>query len=377
VIGSLLLAGSAASLLTVEGIWTAARMKEPQAELEQVAIKSQTEKICVVFPCYKDVVDIKKWLAWGDEWTRFVIVEDVHNGNILMDPRRVVILKRDNRNGFKAGALNHALNYLVDLHEKDPSYCFDYVMFFDADHIPLEPLWKIQAELRKTKGVVAQFFWYDGLPLRGPLDWLTFSARYYSNYNIYNRRNGFPNLTGSAMAVPFDLVLQGLRFPESITEDYALTLMLKHAEIPVQVIPLVISIGRSPRNFREFVRQQERWAEGTVRDAIDHMYILKRIGWKARADFFLQANMYAQGVWIVISAIALFLLSVGIDYIALSLMAVQLVTYLATLRQAPKKYWPVYVVLNYIMIPFQVYACLKGVWKTNGRFYRTPKSGGA
>lgn len=376
---SLLLAGSATSLLTVEGIWTVARMKAPVEESSTNPQNQITrENICVVFPCYKDVVEISKWLAWGDSSTRFIIVEDIHNGNRSRDPR-VAIYQRNHRNGFKAGAINFALEELVKLSQGNPAY-FDYILFFDADHVPLEPLARVRSELRKLEQpVVAQFFWYDGLPRKRAIDCLTYSARIYANYNAYNRaksKGGFSNLTGSAMAISFPLILKGLRFPDSITEDYALSLALIGGKHQLEVIPLVISFGKSPKNFKEFVRQQERWAEGTIRDAIDNFHVLKRLSWEGRADFLLHANMYAQALWILVSAMTLFFLGIRLDLIAVILMGFQLGTFLATMREAPKRFWPYYLVLNYVLAPFQIYACMKGLVKTTGRFYRTPKFGG-
>ncbi len=220
---------------------------------------------------------------------------------------------------------------------------------------------------------MVQFFWDDGEPLHSAIDWLIYSSRYYSNWNIFNRN--FRNLTGSAMAIRYDMILQGLRFPDSITEDYALSLALLKAGLAIDVVPLTISIGKSPRNFDAFIRQQNRWAEGTIRDALDNCSALKEMEWSARMDFILHVNMYAQGVWIIAATMGLFLFSINIDVIAIGFMAVQLVSYFATLRKAPKKYWPLYFLLNYVMVPFQTYALIKAFVKASGRFYRTQKNG--
>ena len=279
------------------------------------------------------------------------------------------LLQRNNRAGFKAGALNAALDHLVSKREQ-----FSFILFFDADHVPRASLSLLRSRLASPGFPrVAQFFWDDGLPLEGPIDWLTYSARHYSNWNIYNR--SFTNLTGSAMAIDYSLIVQGLRFPDSVTEDYALSLALAKAGERIEVVPLVLSIGKSPKDFRAFVKQQMRWAEGTIRDAIDNAHLLKDLGWSGKMDFILHANMYAQGIWILLSAISLFLLGVRIDYVALALIAVQLVAYFATLRKAPKRFWPFYFVLNYVMAPFQIYACVKGLLQVSGHFRRTVKFG--
>ncbi len=106
------LAATATVMLTGEGIWMLSRMKDPARKEEEKEVNLQHKKICVVFPCYKDIVDISQWLAWADASVEFLIIEDVHNRNLSSD-ERVTVLQRNNRNGFKAGALNAALDYLV------------------------------------------------------------------------------------------------------------------------------------------------------------------------------------------------------------------------------------------------------------------------
>ena len=213
------------------------------------------------------------------------------------------IIHRADRSGFKAGALNNVLDILTERGDK-----FDYIMVFDSDHIPYnKSINEIYGYLNKE---LIQFFWLDGLPLETPLNWLTFSSRYFSNWNIYNRK--FPNLTGSAIAIRYDLVKEdGLRFPETITEDYALTLLtVSHRMLKVTVMPYVLSIGSSPRSFRVFVKQQTRWAEGTVRDA--RKYFMRIITSNTttipgKVDFLFHVNMYLQGIWMLITyAVLLF-----------------------------------------------------------------------
>lgn len=276
------------------------------------------------------------------------------------------MLKRDNRKGFKAGALNYAIDYLLKTGET-----YDYAMFFDADHVPSTTEFdKIVPYLNGDD--VLQFSWNDGYPYETAIDNLTYSARYVSNFN--NAHRDFKNLTGSAMVIKFSLLEEGARFPVSITEDYALTLELLKKQIPVKTVPIVISEGKAPKTLKAFVKQQNRWAEGTVRDARLNGAKTK-MTLKQRFDWFMQLNLYLQGLWFIVS---LFFLLSGIifGYLAITIIAIQAICYYTQLRKAPIKFWPYYFILNYVIMLPQVTAVLRGLTKNNGLFYRTYKKGG-
>lgn len=351
-------------MLTIEGIWILYTTRERKFVKN---ILSTHKKICVLFPSYKDVVHLDEWLDWSKGTdTKYIIVEDAGNINGIHD-KDALILKRDNRNGFKAGALNYALDYMVQNNME-----FDYVLIFDADHTPYnESIKDLCSYLNED---VIQFFWYDGLPKKTILNWLTFSSRYYSNWNLYNRN--FSNLTGTSIAIKYNTIKRGLRVPESITEDYALTLnLLNQKNTKIKIIPFVVSIGNSPKNFKAFLKQQIRWAEGTIRDSKNSFkHIMKNhtISFHDKFDFLLHVNMYTQGFWMILTLIFLYL-GVKLSYIMIPLLIFQLICYMKTLAKAPKKYWVIYIGFNYFMAVIQLYAMLRGVFIKQGIFYKTDK----
>ncbi|MHB1764897.1 MAG: glycosyltransferase family 2 protein [Gammaproteobacteria bacterium] len=343
------------------GIWALEKtLKTPKL---RKGLNFSKKKIVLVFPCYKDVVAVDKWLSWSKDISKIIIVEDITNGNNSDNPL-IEVIKRNNRNGFKAGACNDAINYIIKKNIK----C-DYVFFFDADHIPSELSYS--SILPHLYSEVIQFFWNDGMPYTTAIDNLTFSARYYSNINNYNR--AFQNLTGSAMAISMDIFKQGIRFPESITEDYALTLKLLAKGINVTVCPLIISVGQAPKTFKAFIRQQDRWAEGTVRDARIMGSKLK-MSFMERFDWFMQVNVYLQGLWFTLSLI-FFLSGLLVGWLAVLIIAIELICFYSQLRKAPVKYWIHYFFLNYIVMIPQIKSVIKGITENKGFFDRTYKKG--
>lgn len=356
--------------LTIEGAWIliTTRSNKLAKQIMTTPAYGPRKKICVIFPTYKDPVDIDKWLEWskGEDVT-YIIAEDGGTTNAV-HKGKVRYIHRKDRAGFKAGAVNHVFNILIE--EKTQ---YDYIFIFDSDHIPYNTSVKdVYGYLNKE---VIQFFWFDGLPLETPLNWLTYSSRYYSDWNIYNR--AFPNLTGSGIAIRYDLIREdGLRFPESITEDYALTLLtLAHRKLRITVLPFVISIGSSPKDFRVFVKQQIRWAEGTIRDARKYFWEVmgnSPISLAGKVDFLFHVNMYLQGLWM---AVTLVLLLFGMQYSAymVPILLFQGVSYMKTLAKAPKRYYILYVFLNYFMAMVQLYALLRAIFVRKGTFVVTEK----
>lgn len=359
-------------MLTLEGAWILYTTREdPKAKalLTTPSFTKRRKKICLLFPAYKDEVRLESWLKWAQgEDVTFVIAEDMTRKNERYKDV-AMYMHRDNRDGFKAGAINYVLDQLMARDVK-----FDYIIIADADHVPFNnSIKEIYGYLNHD---LIQFFWYDGLPLNSALTWLTYSSRYFSNWNLYNRK--FPNLTGSGIAISYKFVSAGLRFPQSITEDYALTLAtVDKSSVRVTVIPYVLCIGTSPKNFRVYVKQQLRWAEGTIRDA--KRYFVKTmfndtLTAQDKWDFLMHVNMYAQGPFLVIN-IAVLLAGYGVGSFIAPIILFQGIAYFKTLSKTPKRYWATYFIMNYFMALVQVYAVARALFVNKGNFYATDKTG--
>ncbi len=366
-----IVAAIATLLLTLEGAWiihTTEEDRDAMIKMLKPAYGKKKQKICVMFSSYKDQVDLDKWLEWskGEDVT-YLIAEDSSTVNQKFKDK-VIYIHRDQRSGFKAGAMNHAFDYLIQ-----KGINFDYVIVVDADHIPFNSsVREIYGYLYKP---IIQFFWYDGLPMNDAISWLTYSSRYYSNWNLYNRK--FPNLTGNGIAIKYELIKTGLRFPESITEDYALTLHSMHGRwVRIMVVPFVLCIGSAPRGFKAYVKQQLRWAEGTIREGKNYFFKTmshEMLTASDKWDFIMQVNMYLQGVYLIIT-ILLLLLSFSIGVLLVPLIIFQGIAYFKLLSKTPKKYWAFYFFLNYMMAFVQLYALLRAIFVSKGEFAATDKS---
>ncbi|MDE1823593.1 MAG: hypothetical protein KGH50_04680, partial [Candidatus Micrarchaeota archaeon] len=146
--------------------------------------------------------------------------------------------------------------------------------------------------------------------------------------------------------------------------------------IRVTVIPYVLCIGASPKNLKVYVKQQIRWAEGTIRDA--RRYFLKTMFNDTltaydKWDFLMHANMYVQGLYLLVN-VGVLLAGYGVGSFLAPIILFQGIAYFKTLAKTPKRYWATYFLLNYFMALVQVYAFLKAIFMNTGSFYATDKS---
>ncbi len=250
----------------------------------------------------------------------------------------------------------------------------DYVIIVDADHRPVN--FSVKEIYGYLYNPIIQFFWYDGLPMKSMIDWLTYSSRYFSNWNIYNRR--FPNLTGNGIAIKYSLIKKGLRFPESITEDYALTLESIHGRwIRVTVVPFVLCIGSAPRGLKAYIKQQIRWAEGTIRDGKNYFFRTmnhEMLSLYDKWDFLMQINLYLQGIYLIVTFLLLLIYFNSDGLILVPLIIFQGIAYFKLLSKTPKRYWIVYFFMNYLMALVQTYAFFRALALSSGSFSATEKS---
>ena len=86
----------------------------------------------------------------------------------------------------------------------------------------------------------------------------------------------------------------------------------------------------------------------------------------------MQVNTYFQGLWFVASLI-LIGLGLLVGWLAVVLIAIQLVCFYSQLRKAPVKYWPYYFALNYVVMMPQLVAVLRGTFISKSVFYKTDK----
>jgi cellulose synthase/poly-beta-1,6-N-acetylglucosamine synthase-like glycosyltransferase len=201
-------------------------------------------------------------------------------------------------------------------------------------------------------------------------------------------------ISGSVFMIKADIVKK-LGWTTSITEDWDLTIRLYLAGYKVVYTPLIQAPAEIPTTVRRLTRQRMRWAEG-------HTYAVKKYFWDVLrspmltfrekleflyfAPYYLQSFFFLMGTLCWMSAEGLrqypwFWTPIfGWCLIFSNLFALPLMglTGLFLERSAQDDFTGIFsfIVLSYVVTPFQAYAALKGlIEKDEGGWIRTLKTG--
>jgi cellulose synthase/poly-beta-1,6-N-acetylglucosamine synthase-like glycosyltransferase len=180
---------------------------------------------------------------------------------------KVTIIRRGNREGFKAGALNNALKYSTG----------DIIVVFDSDSIPPRNfLKKIVAPFEdKNVALVQAKQTYINKNLNIISKFAAVLQSIY--YNFTQKLNSTLNLTfcsGSAVAIRRDVLERFKWNEESVTEDADISLKIFASGYKTVYLDNVTSKSEVPYNIIHFLKQQARWTFGITRAFIDNFKLI-------------------------------------------------------------------------------------------------------
>ena len=318
---------------------------------------------------------------------------------------KLKIYHRDNREGFKGGALNEALRHTSPKAE--------YVVVFDADFVP-EPdtLKKFIAYFGKhangngeggryLNGRLAAVQGYQWHTLNRTENWLTrgvsceFSGNYMVDRTFQEVTGVMKMVAGSVYMVRAD-VLKEFGWTGSITEDWELTLRLYERGYKVLYTPLVQAPAECPSTLGKLVRQRMRWAEGHTYNVKKHFIPVlasPRLGIMEKLEFLYFAPYYLQSLFLILGTFSwltsdillgaklpFYTAEFGWGLVITNLLALPLMslTGLFLERRARKDFRGLasQLLLIYALSPYQAFAALKGLLEpVEGSWVRTFKSG--
>jgi exosortase/archaeosortase family protein len=352
-----------------------------------------------------------------------IVVDDSHDGTVgqlkewilreLKSERpKLKIIHRENREGFKGGALNEALRHTSSKAE--------YIVVFDADFVP-EPdiLRKFLAYFNKHgpngngngngdgnggrygNGRLAAVQGYQWHTLNRSENWLTrgvsceFSGSYMVDRTFQEVAGVMKMVAGSVYMVRADLLRQ-FGWSSSITEDWELTLRLYENGYKVLYTPLIQAPAECPSTLGKLVRQRMRWAEGhtfNVKKHFSSVLTSTKLGIREKLEFLYFAPYYLQSVFLIVGTFAwltsdillgtklpFWTAELGWALVITNLLALPLMS-LAGLfleKRAGRDLGGLFsqLLLIYALSPYQAYASLKGlVEPREGSWVRTFKSG--
>src|SRR5438270_4417353 len=335
-----------------------------------------------------------------------ILVDDSTDGSIeVLEPwshvDRFKIIHRDTLDGYKGGALTHALRAM------DPRT--EYVAIFDADAVPFpdvinDLLYHFYSNENESArplpqiGAVQSYQWHV---LNKSESWLTAAVRteYAGSYMVerpYQQvLSSMKMIAGTAYMIRAGL-LKELGWGRSLTEDWELTLRLYAKGFKVVYTPYAETPAECVATFGRLARQRMRWAEGHSYNVNKwFLTILRspRLSLLEKAEFIYYGLYYLQSALFMLGSAAWLVSEVvlrvhipewtallGWSLLFSNLFALPLMNLGGLLLEgSPRRdYQGVLgaVALSFLLVPFQAWASVKGLFeRREGGWFRTPKTG--
>jgi len=379
-----------------------------------IADDSSDETSNIIKSYFKSIGKIKT--TKGEGWTLTTV-----KAGSLPAGRQVTLkhLHRTSRKGYKGGALKLALELT------DPRA--EFISVFDADFVPypdtLELFLKyFQAtagtldfrkgsrgqgidsnaqNLNPKPSPIAAVQGYQWHVLNKSENWITRGVRaeYAGSYVIERSGEeiygGLKQISGAVYMIRKD-VLEEVGWETSITEDFELTLKLYEKGYKVVYTPYIQAPAECVSTLKRLIRQRMRWAEGhsnNVRKMFPRILFNKNISVAEKLEFLYLSPYYLQAFFFLVGTIAWLVSETifqarlpfwtslwGWSLVLTNLLALPLMNAVGLfLEESEERDYQgllSFIVLTYILVPFQAYASLKGfLEKEEGPWFRTPKTG--
>ncbi len=335
-----------------------------------------------------------------------ILVDDSTDGTPQMAARwadhpRFKIIHREDRSGFKGGALRLALESMDTRAE--------YVVVFDADAVPfpdsiqrlLPHFYEMREGRAHRKQHVAAVQSYQWHVLNKQQSWLTEAVRaeYSGSYMIerpfQQALGGMKMVAGTAYMIRSD-VLRKVGWGTSITEDWELTLHLYTLGYKVAYTPFAETPAECVEGVDRLAKQRMRWAEGhsfNVRKWFGLIFTSPLVSAVEKVEFAFYVTYYLQAVLLLIGTACWIVAELGLhaqipgwtavlgwSLVIANLAALPLMNAAGlVLEEAPIGDFRgalASVVTAYLLIPYQGWAALKGMLEpVEGGWVRTPKTG--
>ena len=335
-----------------------------------------------------------------------ILVDDSTDGSMeVLEPWNQVkgfkIIHRNTRDGFKGGALTHALRAM------DPRT--EYVAIFDADAVPFPDVLSDlichfysngneSPQAVPEIGAVQSYQWHV---LNKSESWLTAAVRteYAGSYMVerpYQQvLNSMKMIAGTAYMIRAGLLKQ-LGWGRSLTEDWELTLRLYAKGFKVVYTPYAETPAECVATFGRLARQRMRWAEGHSYNVNKwfmtilrsrHLTLMEKAEFVYYGLYYLQSALFMLGsaAWLVSELVLRVHIPewsalLGWSLLFSNLLSLPLMNLGGLLLEgSPRKdYAGVLgaVVLSFLLVPFQAWASVKGLFeRQEGPWFRTPKTG--
>ncbi len=270
----------------------------------------------------------------------------------------VKIIRRDSRDGYKAGALNNALKYSKG----------DIIVVFDSDFVPdRDFLRRMVAPFKDPSISYVQARWtFENLPenLITVFAGTSLLIYHYLIYPLKDRLGTF-YLSGSAMAVRRKVLEEVGGWKDgTLAEDADLALRLAAKGYRGKYLPTLHAPNQLPFLINVFLKQQARWASGMIEALLlnwRNLISSKRLSIIQKLSMLLIPLLnliYVVTAFLVLIGIVLWMLQIRVVDTIYLLMGLLILTsgylfagYVALSKSGERRIFPRFVVAAYILGP--------------------------
>jgi len=224
---------------------------------------------------------------------------------VCRQDRKIQIVRRSNRSGYKGGNINH---WLVNF--GDPKN-YPYVFLVDADEcIPPYFVHLLQHYLQSDDYAFVQGVHTGTAGLRTSFQELLHAQVECEWFHQVPARNllGLPFMLGHGVLLRTESLLAVNGFPDLISEDLALTIAF--AEKGFQGLIALTAVGEEefPPTYRAYWKRRWRWIRSDVellRKMLGRLLRI-RVRWPARLDLLMRELRYplSPAYWLLLFAVA-------------------------------------------------------------------------
>ena len=281
-------------------------------------------KVAIVIPTYKEPIEVLSRTVkcalnqdYPEDKYRIVIVDDSPEEYVSEIRRlcekngeKISFLKRNNRDGFRAGALNVALETLDE----------DYMIVLDVDHAPKPVLIRTLVEyIHGSDYDVIMFPQYFSNMSISPVAYASSLCQIHDY--LFNRKGR--SVTNSAFCVGTNWIGKVSRIRDvggfhdsSIVEDLSTSMILWHPNgIKIGFIEETLAEGLAPETITAFENQQYRWAYGTFKLVPEYLRVLRKLTGFQKFDYLNVFIWYLIGIVMIISSLFPLITALGIKFL--------------------------------------------------------------
>ena len=246
---------------------------------------SYNPKIAVLYCCYNDfnVSSLESLVGLSYHRKKIFILDDSTDHLVKKEVDRyskkyqLTVLRRNVRRGWKAGAINDALekidaDYIVisdsdeilpkDFVQRSLIYFDDSIVFVQTNHV----CYSEDNEWVRLLGVGVNIHW--------------------DHYQDYRNKYGLVQILGHGVIIKTE-VLKKIKFPELVSEDLALTLKLAQEGLRGYFAKDIVCGESFPRSYLAFRKRHKKWCQGSaelLKKMFPRFIISKNVTWFEKMD---------------------------------------------------------------------------------------------